>query len=579
MSDTVHKVNKILRKLSLPIQIKVDDDVVTSLWIAIFESLFKFRLDKINRTLHGQSSLHNAKTLLTELSTVLNCDLNHIKPEDIVEGKDDAQYFLAEIFEDLVNLMLKDSDESEEVEIDYFQSNSSIATNLTKEDDVSSSTPEFDEVSYLNFNNDGSYSGENVQSFDMETPKPNTRKNSFEREISNFVNLKNDFLKKKKKKDLDSKKFKKKNSENLKTILTKINKPSTKENSFTTPPLLKVQPTDTPHMKALKLKRVKLLKENSYAEKKLNNLNVKFKEEMQETEHFLKFNKDEIKNFKFEEEDFGEEDESSDCKEEDKIKSIPEDNIELFQKNIKKVLPYVQIDKYITNKTLDEQIKYWKKRLDDRLWSRSVKIHKEDIESSLNLKKIELLKKEIDVSTRLTQQKNNKEIKRKALNSLKEKDRILKKNINRVNVVEKEKINLQKKLKLKKEKVLLDSHKAFLKNQRDIIIEEKKLQKEAQEASMHALNLELISKENYFKNEIQMLKEELNDSKKRESIEEREKFLAVRRLKRDKKGFNKNEIRRVKKKLENDFEVDNHFLEVDLDRIKQDLNFNVKKKI
>ncbi|KAJ3385020.1 hypothetical protein HDU92_003286 [Lobulomyces angularis] len=537
MSDTVHKVNKILRKLSLPIQIKVDDDVVTSLWIAIFESLFKFRLDKINRTLHGQSSLHNAKTLLTELSTVLNCDLNHIKPEDIVEGKDDAQYFLAEIFEDLVNLMLKDSDESEEVEIDYFQSNSSIATNLTKEDDVSSSTPEFDEVSYLNFNNDGSYSGENVQSFDMETPKPNTRKNSFEREISNF------------------------------------------ENSFTTPSLLKVQPTDTPHMKALKLKRVKLLKENSYAEKKLNNLNVKFKEEMQETEHFLKFNKDEIKNFKFEEEDFGEEDESSDCKEEDKIKSIPEDNIELFQKNIKKVLPYAQIDKYITNKTLDEQIKYWKKRLDDRLWSRSVKIHKEDIESSLNLKKIELLKKEIDVSTRLTQQKNNKEIKRKALNSLKEKDRILKKNINRVNVVEKEKVNLQKKLKLKKEKVLLDSHKAFLKNQRDIIIEEKKLQKEEQEASMHALNLELISKENYFKNEIQMLKEELNDSKKRESIEEREKFLAVRRLKRDKKGFNKNEIRRVKKKLENDFEVDNHFLEVDLDRIKQDIKFNVKKKI
>ena len=156
--------------------------------------------------------------------------------------------------------------------------------------------------------------------------------------------------------------------------------------------MLKPGLTDTPHMKALKLKRYHLLKNISSSLKKKTEsvkrktVSEKDKRREKQVKEILSRPKDGP---------FSEEIRQPNKK---VFKTKAEKNLEIYQNRIRKIPIQEQ---YPSNKTQellqDQQIKTWKKALDDRLWNIKIK-EQSNMQTSLDSKILEHVEKEIQKS-------------------------------------------------------------------------------------------------------------------------------------------------------------------------------------
>lgn len=157
----------------------------------------------------------------------------------------------------------------------------------------------------------------------------------------------------------------------------------------TTPVQLKVTPSDTPHMKALKIRQARLLREKRALSSRSHHADVNFNKSKRRiinrsTEHY------QFKTNVQQADELEEKEEESSIDEADLLpvgpKTRSEYNLQKFKSNAKKIVgTWVPISKKLEDDTWNSQVGIWKKALDDRIWSRKVAEVKLNWKSTLPL--------------------------------------------------------------------------------------------------------------------------------------------------------------------------------------------------
>ncbi|KAI9094673.1 hypothetical protein DFS34DRAFT_238979 [Phlyctochytrium arcticum] len=83
----VETLNTLLNQIHVPIRLAALQDVVPSLWVALFEGLFQTRIPSIVRDSQTQSAkINNVKEVLKALGEAVGTELSHIQAEEVVAG-------------------------------------------------------------------------------------------------------------------------------------------------------------------------------------------------------------------------------------------------------------------------------------------------------------------------------------------------------------------------------------------------------------------------------------------------------------------------------------------------------------
>ena len=172
---------------------------------------------------------------------------------------------------------------------------------------------------------------------------------------------------------------------------------------------------------------------------------------------------------------------------------------------------------------------------------------------------------------------NEKESKVGMFNQIKERERRVVKMKRYIDDANTRSIGIKKKQKLDNDKILLDIHDEFIKKQRQVIIEERKLIKEQQKIKDKKMKLEFEAKEFYYRDQIKLLEEELKEEKKKDLVALKAQQEELRRLGREAKQVRKDSLKKNRVKIEADVENSNS-IEDDLWKLKQQTAFLIKKR-
>jgi hypothetical protein len=116
MKSSISKLNTILSELNIPIEITSLDDIIPSLWIAIYESLMETRITSKNKDL---------KILFDKLHDIGKVDLD-INIDDVRNNQPDSIYAMIYLFWDL----LLDVMEIHELNDQYYKNNTVNDTSI-----------------------------------------------------------------------------------------------------------------------------------------------------------------------------------------------------------------------------------------------------------------------------------------------------------------------------------------------------------------------------------------------------------------------------------------------------------------
>ena len=341
--DSLHKLNTLLKRIKVPISVTTLEDCVATLWVALFEGLFECRIPGIDRSFDIVSSessrLRNTELVLNELgSNVIQMDISHIKPKDLVDRKKVAVTNMIDIFHEIAQ---------------------AIDTVKLAEENVPKNAPK------------------NVkQAKDRQVYKG-------KEPISNVMNDLEDYL---------SKMNAQQNSQDTHSDIHRLGTmhpdqtASTESNTSisTTPLALKIRPQDTPHMRALKMRRYKILKGVVESQKNIKDSVSNLKTVKMQVKQIIPVKSssrpdpspfsDTIHHGITLQE--GVEESQSNENELQDPQSLAERNLASFQENIAKALALPDNIQALSvaeqRKVYQSQVKTWSKALDDRLWTRQV---------------------------------------------------------------------------------------------------------------------------------------------------------------------------------------------------------------
>jgi hypothetical protein len=235
---TIGRINSLLRHLGLAVQINNFNDAVSTLWISLFEGLLNTRLPEIHRpppALSMDSKAHNLHLLLKSLESFLHISLPHITVDALLRKNPRSITNIADILWEIhVQISRNNTIESQQESVnspvilvdgslDEFQSFDSLSQSPIPEENLT-----IDGVQSNMYKNE--FSATSPVQFAVEVTDENSVVTPGAR-ILHGNELSNDI-------------------EEVKDDVA----------SFSTPLGLKIRPTDTPHIKALKLKHSKLLR-------------------------------------------------------------------------------------------------------------------------------------------------------------------------------------------------------------------------------------------------------------------------------------------------------------------------------
>jgi hypothetical protein len=319
IDDRLSKINALLSKIKIPISLQSLKECVPSLWIALFEGLLETRIPEVDRSfnLSDDSRIKNIQAVLTQLEKLFSVDIDHIKPTDLISYDENAVCNLIDVFVEISE------------SLNDWKSMSALPQN--------SSTFEDEKTQDQKKRKRSIYTGKQLQSIVND-------------DVSRFV--------------------KEANRSSLEAIqvATPIKEKAAE--------LLKPEQKDTPHMKALKLKRMNLLKNISDATENATKLQ---KSQKNTASNLNKLIQTEIKHLSSrrtkgpasEPEDIGRQAAPKE------YKTRPEKNLDVFEERVRKAMP--TLEPYPSRKVKDhvhgEQLKTWTKALDDRLWNKKVGEH------------------------------------------------------------------------------------------------------------------------------------------------------------------------------------------------------------
>ena len=328
-NDTIKKVNEMLEYISIPLQISSYAELVTSLWIILFERILKTKLVPKYRNLDYQSRVTNLQTLLSALQNVVRSPLWHFKPEMIIAGDHVSLRNLCLVFWELYR---------------QIKSIENLGKNKI-EMDISAIIP-------IGIPNQSMY--EDVSGNDNDDVIRSREKMGEER---------GSLVQNKSLGDIEE------NSLNMRNTIN-----SNRDQEYQ---------VVTPYLKELVLRRAKIQAEiENEMQKQPDQISNRFKTELgnhYKSSHFkdsrVKFVESHMEEIEVESElEYAE----NEVKDAHKVESIPEANLANFIDRIIKKAPILRkIPMSETKKAWNDQLKTWGRALDDRVWSRKVAAHKE----------------------------------------------------------------------------------------------------------------------------------------------------------------------------------------------------------
>ncbi|TPX71822.1 hypothetical protein SpCBS45565_g00889 [Spizellomyces sp. 'palustris'] len=355
-------------------------------------------------------------------------------------------------------------------------------------------------------------------------------------------------------------------------------------------PLLNVNAKDTPYTKALKLRRARLLREQKAISGKSRRVHL--------TRHSIKPKRRSTfaKRLGGSHGGVAEMDYSTGISEPDDgvseqqdetdgsttepgtpAKPLPERNLEEYEKTVRTALPSADIHPRTKDRVWNQQLKTWEKALDDRLWSGTVRNHGEAQSAMDSVKPLIHATKHLQTDLAAQRRRKESEALRVVKASMREQRRRIVRMEKRQRDAESDVKRYKQKKASKDELLTAKLFDTYARTERQTILDERRAQKEVQKEQEKARKLAQESKENFYKSQIALLMEQLQEARREEEVVVKAHAEEMRRLLRDQKQVARTHIRRVKEKLEVDVE-DMEFRELDAGRVARDLMFAVRRR-
>ncbi|KAJ3285451.1 hypothetical protein HK104_009477 [Borealophlyctis nickersoniae] len=597
--DAVKTINRLLTHIRVPIKLRSLRECVASLWVALFEGLFETRIHGIIRdesaTTRG-ARIRNVQLVLDELAgVVLNVELGHIKAEALVDGETESVLDLVDVFGEILDVMQRtEFGVEEEVETGDWKGKgpagveeSSYSDLEWDLEDFSASAISFDEgyetqpiavhpfpeeeeeevgrvsdgesrVSEHTADPERSVEDASIRQNASQTGSgrstQSTRRRS-DSDAGDYMSVVNDdveeYVQARARQQQRTKmqaggnhaqkyETKRPNTDAFSTPLRsrkRIRFDLKKTND--TPPLLRVQPSDTPHTKALKIRRARLLREFNQTQAntakirtprkllrmykascvsprtRLSPYHGAYRAQKAQSNSRWTVRQNGFggarPNTRASEEQFSadsEEEDGSDYgdrhyadgsvdeeEDEEHPQSIPEQNLAEYNNMIRQELPTVRIPKRTKERVWNDQIKTWEKALDDRVWTRTVNRHKHATGAG-DPKPLQHLLREIEQSVTMKQRQQAAAAQKAAKAELAERHRRVVRLEQQRKAAEDEVRRIVARRRFKDEQIVKDIFDDYVKSQRKAIIEERRREKNEKNAKAAALRQKEEAKEN-----------------------------------------------------------------------------------
>ncbi|KAJ3042596.1 Centrosomal protein of 95 kDa [Rhizophlyctis rosea] len=666
VTAAIGTINRLLTQIHVPITLKSLTDCVPSLWVALFEGLFKTRIPGIIRSGDTSSKgtrIHNTQLVLNELGgTVLEMELVHISAEALVDGDVGQILDMVDIFGEIGVALSRGEGGgvSEEVRndghVEVNQGGPSNEQNRRRSPGPQHSEPFID----------GSYSFQPTEALRQSSPQPGRPSSSYQydnfdidpfsweaaahlssmedvppppssptttsskrrrkagstttatSEVKDDIGefLANRARQRSKGKggvEADSSSVVNDDNDSGTPIGTRKRLRFEMED-HKTPPVLRVLPTDTPHTKALKIKRARIIQEIDEIDRNRPNrrptrsaLSPHLSPRTRGSPYHLAYKA----HLKARARSGGEwtvrssldgreisgrgapSDGDADRETEfgshadhyddaaigsrssvhlgKRKKSIPEANLDELERITKEVLPGVDVPRTVKERTHNELVGSWRRALDDRVWRSTVEQQRRKV-TAHDPKPLQQLQKEVNESMRLNRRKQESEARQAVKTDLAERQRRISRLENQRKLAEEEVQRVLTKRRLRDEQLVHQMYKGFVSEQRKAIIEERRLQKEDKKRKREAERVREEAEENFYRSQVGMLEERLEKVRRDERIARKARDEELRKIDAERKRDAKVQIRRFKDKLEVDA-GDMVFRERDVERAREGLRF------
>ncbi|KAJ3177668.1 Centrosomal protein of 95 kDa [Gaertneriomyces sp. JEL0708] len=533
MHAAVRTLQHLLDQIHVPVSITSLRDCVPTLWVALFEGLFETRVPGIlrrNASTHS-ARVHNVQLVLDELAaTVLKTDLGHIGAEAVVEGDMTAIINLIEIFGEIGRVLgdgttgnASSRGRAAPVDGDSQAKSEAEKSDSDVERDEGYSTQYLGKLraneSYAFHPQAGTFAGADDElSDDVQVH----RVNEFDEHPGDGSYLGDG------QSDIE---------ESMKGQRSpKRHRPATSYHR--TPPALRVSAKDTPYTKALKQRRARLLRSHATLRG-----SPRTPPRLQAPWTVRETGRD-ISNAS-----------DTDASEGHSL-PVPEKNIQLYTHLVQEGLPGIQIPDKVNKNVWKDTVQTWERALNERTRRRKVQLQEEASKEDVELKNMRATAASLKRS--LIQRQKQKEVDalRAADAELKERRRrLIKMEMTRKDV--RQQVNgYKRKWDDQNEQLSRKLFDSYAKKQKAAILEERRRQQDLQKQRDEEKRRKEIAKENFYRDQIQILTEQLERSRKEEVIVIKAFEEEKRRLLRDQKSAAKAHIKRIREKL--DVDVNSH---------------------
>ncbi|KAI8911040.1 hypothetical protein EDD86DRAFT_269743, partial [Gorgonomyces haynaldii] len=357
--------------------------------------------------------------------------------------------------------------------------------------------------------------------------------------------------------------------------------------------VLDIRHDDNPYMKALKLKQKRVLEERNMKVIKTSDRSTK---QLQKVIQQHKQTLENIKNFQMDRRELQalkarqESEEQESVQRSEEQESIQEQSVEQMQYWMGDSVPERNLQKFIQRvrqrvplkafPTPDEQERIWKSQLDikrraldDRIWTQKVIVQQQ----------IQKFNDETPLVAFADDEKNTRmaEWRRKQIQQQRKARLQLEDEYKRIKRMSKRQQDAQERVERQERKRVLQEQamstgifKNYLKQQRQALIEERRMEKEARQQYEASVKTQKEAAQHYLNTQIQMLQEELKNATLEEKLLLQAQKQEIIRLVREQKDFNSKRIKSIHKKLESDYWEDAWRQDI-IDSLKTNVRFGV----
>ncbi|KAI9205420.1 uncharacterized protein BJ171DRAFT_502060 [Polychytrium aggregatum] len=558
--DSIDLVNDLLERIRIPLRIQRLDQCVPALWVTLFEGLFQTRLKGIDRySTHGgrgasdreqqalrEASISNVRIVLRELGHgILQTELPHLSAEALVDFDVESILDIIEIFSELARVL--DSSRADPASLQGGSGSWTLAPSEIPSDHPMDRISSSQSQSQLQ----SSPSSSSAVSAHTHPTKRRRPTGSMLREISDDVEQFAEAQRASSRSD----------SSGTNVDLTRAT-PHSKRRRIRfdmnvqayTPPVLRLEPDDSPHTKALKLRRTRLYKEHQKTLGALGRSHPAGHEQSgsgaPRTPEFRP--PLQIRDFRHKlASPWIVENKGSRHPPQAKVPaqspSIPEHNFGVLERTARRELPGIAVPESVQTKAWNDQIRLWERALDSRLYEKKVgAIQHERLDSE---RQALLLEKQSQETARLQHLHRERQGQTDAKTQLQERHRMSIKIAHQLEQAQEESERFKRRTAAKAETLLSGVYDQYIKAQRQTILEERKFEKEQRKEQERRERVTREAQENYYRGQIQLLEEQLQELKREEEIVSKAQREEARRRTREAKERIRMENGKTREKL------------------------------